>query len=202
MADSGNDSKAAIQAAMDRIRQGDANGGIVALDELIGRQLERYFKGKGVHPDDAEEMVWTLFARAARPEGGYRGDAPAEHWINTCKKHLVIDYWRSRATNEEDNEGALIDRGDDDPVSFFSNLAAVSVDLDFIECINRALEEFRRDYPERAAHIEWLVDGWSNEEIAEALNVRVGAARDRIYQTRRKLAPYAAPCVDGKERSK
>lgn len=206
MTDSSGEKKAAIQAAMDRIRSGDANGGIRALDRLIGRELERYFKSNGVLADHVEGMVWKLFAKAAQSasgEGGYRGDAPAEHWLNTCKKNLVIDYWRKRATNEEDTESDLTTVDEEGRnASIFDHIAAVSVDHDLIECLGRALEEFQRDFPERAAHIEWLVDHWSNKEIAKALGVKENAARDRIYQTRRKLEPYAAPCVERKERSK
>ena len=81
----------ALQAALNLVLNGKTNEGVKQLDDLIGRELERYFVRKGVPPEDAEEMVWELFLRAVKPGSGYRGDAPAEHWINTCKKRMVID---------------------------------------------------------------------------------------------------------------
>jgi len=179
-----------VQRALSRIAAGEVNKGIAELDRLIGRQLERYFERNGAKPEDAEELVWTFFTRASHPTSGYRADAPAMHWINTCKRRLMIDYWRKRKLNVVQPD--VDDDGEDrDP---FENIPAVCVDESVVDCIERAFAAFRAAYPKRALHLVWIIEEWSNEEIAEALGVGLGAARDRKYETRKKLDPFVAPC--------
>lgn len=183
----GQQSEQAVHEALQLIARGgaDRERGVLMLDQAMGRRLERYFLRHRVNPADAEELVWEVFYRATKE---FRGETRAIVWLWIIARNVLISHHRSR--NPE------IHLEDEDWDVLLNHRPAPGLPQWLRLCIERVLAAFERDFPERAEMVRMIVEEWSAREIAAYFGTSEGAARDRVYRTRLKLAPYLAQCED------
>lgn len=175
-----------IEQAVVAVRQGGAarERGVLQLDRLLGRRLERYFMHHKVRSEDAEELVWQVWLKVCTNE--LRDEGRAAVWIWVIARNLLISY--HRALRPE------VHFDDEDWQLLLERQAAVQAPGWLRLCIERALHRFGQDHPERGEMLRFLAEEWSAREIGAFLGCNEGAARDRLYRTRQKVAPYLAEC--------
>lgn len=168
---------------------------ISALFRDVRPRLHGYFR-KHVHKDEiAEELVMETFERVVKYIDGYRGDAPFDGWFWSIARNCLNDWFdAARRTpsgveldaQEQEVGDALLDRvlgGADDPEAR--------------TCVERALDAYEAEHPDRAETIRLVVvEGWDMEQLATYLKRTAGATREYLSQCRKKLEALLAPCME------
>ena len=168
-----------------RAREGDVDAfaDFIRLFErrvraLLGRLLD--------DERDVDEAAQDTFVQAWRNLDRYRGEAAPFTWLYRIAVNEALQRTRKRRfdTRSLDAVPGLeheIEAGTGGPLS--ADLEAESREvLSFVAARIRALPF---DY--RAPLVLRDVEGWTNEEVADALGVSVPAAKSRIHRARMQL---------------
>jgi RNA polymerase sigma factor (sigma-70 family) len=143
-------------------------------------QLYRYCRGLTGNDHDAQDAVQVTFTKAlvAMREG--RRNAPLRPWLYRIAHNESISVIRSRNSLLVDLPADLEARqGVTDNFEDRERMATLLADL--------------RELPERqrGALVMRELSGLSHEEIAEALQISVGAAKQSILEARRSIMEFA-----------
>ncbi len=177
------------RALVRRMRRGDS----AAIDEFcqtfFGR-LYRFALRRLERPEDAEEVVQTVIANAARRIETFRGDASLFAWLTSICRREIHRFGVSarRRAGTLSLDGAA----DDDPIGALADRLsaprgsepdAASERREIADLIRECLDRM----PERQAQVLIMkyVDGHSSREIAARLEVRDEAAQSLLARARR-----------------
>jgi RNA polymerase sigma factor (sigma-70 family) len=141
---------------------------------------------------DAEDLTQEVFVRVFKSLPTFR-PGTLEGWMHRITTNLFLDQARRRRRIRFD--ALPLDFGDKMPGLTPSPDTEVARDL-FDPDIEAALAELPPEY--RAAVVLCDVEGLSYEEIAQALDVKIGTVRSRIHRGRsmlRKSLMHRAPTV-------
>jgi RNA polymerase sigma factor (sigma-70 family) len=158
-----------------------ANKAIDQLYRANARQFLTYLRARGLSIQEAEDVVSQLFERLLKQRGKLSDVVHPRGYMWKMLKNCYMDYYRS-VTRQPDIVG-------DD-----SLLAAMSCNVDhdladYLECVSRVIERFRRQAELKAEAIDLAAfGGLDGKEIALALGKTYGAAREFLSQARKELA--------------
>lgn len=130
----------------------------------------------------AEDVAQESFVRAWRALDGFRHEAQFSTWLYRITVNTAITHKtrRSRkATTNLEDAPEVIDR------STSSDPAAMGDNLSLHEELRNALAEIPPD--QRQVVILKDVEGWSHREIADALDISVGATKVRLHRAHVRL---------------
>ena len=138
----------------------------------VGRVYSLAVRMAGV--EDAEDLVQEVFLRAWSKLGTFRGEAHFGTWLHRLAVNHILRRRATRCRREarrvpwEDVFSRL--------VAPRARASAEALDLE------RALERL----PARARHVFVLydVEGWSHEDVANALGVSVGTSKSQLHRAR------------------
>jgi RNA polymerase sigma-70 factor (ECF subfamily) len=133
------------------------------------------------NPHDAEDLTQEVFVRVFRSLHTYTPDN-FPGWLHRITTNLFLDKARRRSRLRFDALG-------DEAVERLS-MSAPSSDRDFTDAMFDAdIEQALTALPEefRAAVVLCDVEGLSYDEIAEALDIKLGTVRSRIHRGRKML---------------
>jgi len=167
----------------ERLAQAAGAGSERAFTTLFQRyhqQLYRYCRGLTGSDQDAQDALQTAFTKAliALREG--RRNAPLRPWLYRIAHNESISLIRGRSTAVADLPLELASaQGVSDSAEERERMAMLITDL--------------RELPEqqRGALVMRELSGLSHEEIAAALQVSAGAAKQSILEARRSLLEFA-----------
>ncbi|HEX6939748.1 MAG TPA: sigma-70 family RNA polymerase sigma factor [Longimicrobiales bacterium] len=174
---------------IERARYGDE----AAIRSLYERHAPRvYAVTRRLAGDDAlaEDWAQEAWVKAVRALPGFRGDAQFSTWLHRIAVNSALQGKRSRErrTRYEEPLPAAI------PVREAAGRTLLRLRLE------RALEQL----PEGMRRVLVLhdVEGYTHEEIAEALGVNVGTSKSQLFKARarmRELLAATAAAVNGGE---
>ena len=136
------------------------------------------------NPADAQDVAQETFIKAYRAIGNFRGDSAFYTWlyritVNTAKNHLLTK--KRRPSNDVDIDDAdFIENVGSLQVAETPENAMIADELKLLvhEAINSLSEDLK------AAIVLRELEGFSYEEIADALDCPVGTVRSRIFRAR------------------
>jgi RNA polymerase sigma factor (sigma-70 family) len=141
-------------------------------------------------PDDIAEVTQEVFVKLCRATPSSEQIAFPSAYLMATVRNCVIDHWRRKPpTTEASGLGS-----DDESVSeVLERLAGAtddSADLAGLrDCVQGVLQELGRSSPEGRLAIDLaVVNEFSGEELAAALGRTHGAARQFLYQVKKKVA--------------
>ena len=165
---------------LERARAGDLD----AFAELVTRTERRLRALLGRLLDDerdVEEAAQDTYVQAWRSLGRFRGDAEPFTWLyriavnealqRTRRKRLETRPLEQSGTNEPATAPTLVD-----------DTATGNERARFVAARLRALPA-----EQRAPVVLRDVEGWSNEEIADLLEISVAAVKSRVHRGRMQL---------------
>lgn len=186
--------------------QGSSSAQEMALQALYRKAAEfrRHFMFKGLPREAADDVVQDTIikifrgAKSFTGSGGF-GDASANAWMWNIAKNCLTDQLRK-------NKDAGTISLDDDTLSDATRVATeielslknphASAEQSASECVATGLEDFAADHPDRAKALEMQMDGESIASIAQRIGREsVNAAKQYLYECRKKLAPYIEHCT-------
>jgi len=153
----------------------------VAATELVRRHapaVARYLSAAGA-AEDVDDLVQEAFFRAFRRLDSYRGTAGFRTWVMAIGSNALKDLRRKEMRRPV---VALEDR---DVVDMGNDPHAATVERDLEQRLQRAVEKL--PLMQRDVFLLRAQQGMGYEDIAEALETSVGAARVHYHQAVKRL---------------
>ncbi len=169
-----------------RARQGDG----AAIRQLYARYSARvYAVVRRLAGDDAlaEDYAQEAWVRAIRALPSFRGDSAFTTWLHRIAVNSALhgQRWRTRRTNNEIPLPVAIDRGQpvDQPV------------------LRIELERALRRLPAGMRQVLVLhdVEGYTHDEIAEAMGITAGTSKSQLFKARAKMREMLSSSGESKE---
>ena len=172
-----------------------AERGLKGLFDLYAARLKGFFRHQGCSDEDAADLLQETFVKVVRAASSFRFDSQVSTWIWSIARNCLNDRWRSRREADSLDEMKESD-GDDWELSLGSSEPPHEL-LEMKNCVRQAFVEFAERHPDSAqATLLAAVEGWTMDELAQALGRTAGATREFVSQCRKKLRPYLARCRD------
>ena len=139
--------------------------------------------------EDARDVAQETFLKAYSALGRFRGDASFSTWIYRIGRNCSLDAIRSRKRTRTYSLDAPVDTGDGEVTRQVEGDLPVPDEVVLTQerqdVINSALAELPDHH--RAVIVMRDIEGFSYEEIAEVLEVRLGTVKSRLYRARTAL---------------
>ncbi len=178
------------QALIDRIKAGDYS----AFEELVGRFERKVYalalKLTG-NPDDAEEITQDVFLTIFQKLEGFRGESQLSSWIYRVTANAAFMKLRDRRKRGKVSYDESVEAADDAlpsvattwPQSDWSGTADVVMERGEL---GEKLKDAIAALPAKFKLIFLLKDvqGLSNEEIGDVVNMSVPAVKSRLHRAR------------------
>jgi RNA polymerase sigma-70 factor, ECF subfamily len=171
-----------------------------AFDELVRRYQDRVYRlccGILRHEDDAAEALQDAFLSAYRGLKGFKAESSFSTWLYRIATNASLMKYRRRREGHVSLEQSQGSDGETEPMQLpdrsaqplESLLAAESREV-MAESIRRLPEELRTVFVLRE------LEGLSNLEVGEALELSVPAVKSRLHRGRRFLRERMAGYFD------
>jgi RNA polymerase sigma-70 factor (ECF subfamily) len=180
------DDRELVEAA----RRGDP-AGRNAFRTLFERYHRRaYALAFGVlrHQDDALDVVQDAFIKAHKYLDKFEGNSSFYTWLYRIVMNLAIDHLRKhRRVRPVELDETRIDEGDDTllPKILGGNPGRALMDKEIRARIDQALDELSENH--RAVLVMRELEGFSYEEMAQAMGCSKGTIMSRLFHARRNM---------------
>lgn len=177
--------------AVAQAKGGDEDAFRVLVDRH-SRRIHRLAYRMTGRTEDAEDIVQETFVRAFRRLHRFEARANFSTWLYRIGMNCAIDHMRARRHRESAAPNETLDRLPPD-----GRLPSTE-DLVFAgeigERVQRALGALT--HQERAAFLMRHFEGYSINEICEALDLKANAAKHSIFRAVRKMRVALRPLLD------
>lgn len=152
------------------------------LDQLYGAAL-RYTRD----PDDAEDLVQEVFAKAFRAFHQFEQGTNLRAWLYRILHNSYINLYRKRQRRPQED---LKEEFED--FSLFESLAeaGISAEREVLDTFTaKEVKQALADLPEQFRVAVYLADveGFSYQEIAEIMDTPIGTVMSRLHRGRKSL---------------
>ena len=160
-----------------------------AFGQLVERYQHRLYHGL-LHAlgsaEDAQDIAQEAFVHAFEKLASFKGEAAFYSWLFRIALNASVSARRKTrrmaASVETRRDESGLEPADENPASEPSYAMDVS---DRQRLVRQALSELSDEF--RTALVLKEMDGMSNEEIAEVIEVPLGTVRSRIHRARLEL---------------
>jgi len=179
---------------VERLRKGDT----AALETLMDRYSPRLYRiahGITRNEADAQEVIQDVFVTVCRKIHGFEERAALGSWLYRVTANAALSKRRERRTDREVSlENDLPTYLPDghragDPAFLVADWSqtpeAVLLSEETRAILHRAIEDLPAQY--RAILVLRDVEGFSNDEVAEAVGESVAAVKSRLHRARMAL---------------
>ncbi len=192
-------------ALVEQLRRADA-GAVEALVGAYGDRVYRLAIRITGNPSDAEEVVQDTLWTVSRKIDSFRGAAAFGSWVYRITANAAYQKLRGRRSKRsevswEDLGPTFDDEGQhvEVTVDWSRRLKDPAIETELKSVLSTAIDELPMDH--RTALLLHDVEGLSNPEIAETLDVKLGTVKSRVHRARlflrRRLADYIGAEVAG-----
>ena len=138
-----------------------------------------------VGAQDAEDLAQEVFIRAAKAYDGFRHEAKIETWLYRIATHVAVDRLRGTALRRETMLGEELGEVAEDGREAGSTLEEKTLRRAANECIRNVIYGLPENY--RTPLILSELEGFTNCEIAEILEVSLDTVKIRLHRAKDKL---------------
>ena len=185
---------------VESLRRGDV-GGAEALVAAYGDRVYRLAIRITGNEQDAEEVVQDALWTAARKIGTFKGESAFGSWLYRIAANAAYQKLRGRQGKRhevswEDLGPSFDEQGHHvEPVGDWSaKVEEPALQAELRAVLTSAINDLPGDY--RTAFVLRDVEGLSNPEIAETLNISLPAVKSRVHRSRlflrERLTKYLA----------
>ena len=177
------------KAAVERARAGDESAFevlVTAHERLVYTLAYQRLRSE----EDARDAAQETFVKAWLSLPGFRGESRFSVWLCRIANNVCTDIQRKRTlpavslSGGEDGEGELAV-----PDERWSPEAALEK-KELRRALRQGIEALPDDYRQALTLRE--LGGLSYDEIAETLDIDIGAVKSRLFRARRKLCEFLA----------
>lgn len=177
---------AVIQAVLD----GDINA-----YELLVKEYEKNVYNLALrmvgNSEDAADMSQEAFIKAYNSLTSFRGDSKFSVWLYRIVSNVCLDYLRSRGRRQTVSLSAENDDGEDVEIDIADETQSPERLLDrrlTRDAVRRGLAALPPEH--RQILLLREIQGLSYDEIADALGIKAGTVKSRIFRARKKLCAF------------
>ena len=138
-----------------------------------------------VGAQDAEDLAQEVFIRAAKAYDGFRHEAKIETWLYRIATHVAVDRLRGTALRRETMLGEELGEVAEDGREAGSTLEEKTLRRAANECIRNVIYGLPENY--RTPLILSELEGFTNREIAEILDVSLDTVKIRLHRAKEQL---------------
>ena len=191
-------------ALVEQLRRADA-GAAEALVRAYGDRVYRLALRITGNAADAEEVVQDTLWTVTRKIDTFRGTAAFGSWVYRITANAAYQKLRGRRSQRhevswEDVAPAFDEKGRhvEVTVDWSRRLKDPAIEGELKSMLGDAIDALPADY--RTAFLLHDVEGLSNPEIAQTLQVRLGTVKSRVHRARlflrRRLADYMGASLE------
>ena len=147
-------------------------------------RILRYLK-RMVGVQDAEDLAQEVFIRAAKAYDDFRHEAKIETWLYRIATHVAVDRLRGTASRRETLLGQELGEVAADGREAVSTLEEKTLRRAANECIRNVIYGLPENY--RTPLILSELEGFTNREIAEILDVSLDTVKIRLHRAKEQL---------------
>ena len=161
--------------------------GIAEFDRIYAEHHARILRylTRMVGAQDAEDLAQEVFIRAARSYDDFRHEAKIETWLYRIATHVAVDRLRGTASRRETLLGQELDEVAADGQESVSSLEEKTLRRAANECIRNVIYGLPENY--RTPLILSELEGFTNREIAEILDVSLDTVKIRLHRAKEQL---------------
>ena len=137
----------------------------------------------GAH--DAEDLTQEVFIRGAKAYEGFRHEAKIETWLYRIATHVAVDRLRGTALRRETMLGEELGEVAEDGREAGSTLEEKTLRRAANECIRNVIYGLPENY--RTPLILSELEGFTNREIAEIMDVSLDTVKIRLHRAKEQL---------------
>ena len=162
-------------------------GGTAELDRIYAEHHARILRylTRMVGVQDAEDLAQEVFIRAAKAYDDFRHEAKIETWLYRIATHVAVDRLRGTASRRETLLGQELDEVAADGRETGSTLEEKTLRRAANECIRNVIYGLPENY--RTPLILSELEGFTNREIAEILDVSLDTVKIRLHRAKEQL---------------
>lgn len=143
-----------------------------------------------VGQNNAEDTAQEVFDKINRGLEGFQGKSKLSSWVYRIATNTAIDKTRSAIYKREREQVAIEDGTDNGSKGVMEGKKVLSTDQLVIQkemgdCINEYIDTLPSDY--KTVIVLSELEGLTNNEIAEILNISVNNVKVRLHRARAKL---------------
>ena len=138
-----------------------------------------------VGAQDAEDLAQEVFIRAAKAYDGFRHEAKIETWLYRIATHVAVDRLRGTASRRETLLGQELGEVAADGREVVSTLEEKTLRRAANECIRNVIYGLPENY--RTPLILSELEGFTNREIAEIMDVSLDTVKIRLHRAKEQL---------------
>ena len=167
-------------------------GSMLAFEELIGRYESKVFNlamRLTRNQEDSEEVLQDVFSTLYKKIAGFEGKSQFSSWLY----RIVVNASFMKLRKRKQQSTVFIDDlaptvkqhyMDNDP-TFVLRSDSIALNRELREILSGAIGRLPEQY--RAVFILRDVDGLSNQEVGEILNLSIPAVKSRLHRSRLML---------------
>ena len=161
--------------------------GIAEFDRIYAEHHARILRylTRMVGAQDAEDLAQEVFIRAARSYDDFRHEAKIETWLYRIATHVAVDRLRGTASRRETLLGQELDEVAADGRETGSTLEEKTLRRAANECIRNVIYGLPENY--RTPLILSELEGFTNREIAEIMDVSLDTVKIRLHRAKEQL---------------
>jgi len=143
-----------------------------------------------VGPHDAEDVAQDVFDKVSRRVKDFRGDSKLSTWIYRIATNTAIDRLRSAAYRHSSNHVPIEEAtGNEDQSAWATQRPAATnqtlIRKEMSECVLEFVDKLPPDY--RTVIVLSELEGLTNKEISEIIEISIDNAKIRLHRARAKL---------------
>lgn len=167
-------------------------GSMEAFEELLERYESKIYNLAmrfTRNQEDAEEVLQDVFTTLYQKLDGFKGNSAFSSWLYRIIVNAAFMKLRKRKQNNtvaiEDLAPAVKQQCLDRELSFCNRSDVLSINREMRDIIESALNKLPDQY--RAVFVLRDVDGLSNQEVSEILDLSIPAVKSRLHRSRLML---------------
>jgi RNA polymerase sigma-70 factor, ECF subfamily len=150
----------------------------------LAEPLRRFVRKRVNHSHDADDIVQDVMLKALANVQSIPPDERLAAWMFRTARNAIIDRYRSRKSQSLADEPAD-DRDDTDESNVVNELAS---------CLRCMVDRMDAPYAEALNLAD--VQGQSQQQIADRMNISLSGAKSRVQRARQQLQSMFAACCD------
>lgn len=159
----------------------------VSIDQVwddFTAQLRRFIAGRIQNEADADDILQEVFIKIHRSIDRLEDQSKLQAWVYQIARNAIIDYYR-KSEQAVEAPGEL-------PEVLTEGSSEEEVEAEVATWLQPMMEELPEKYRE-ALHLT-EIQGLTQKEMAERLNISLSGAKSRVQRAREKLKGVLLEC--------
>ena len=188
-----------LQSEERLIREKGAN----ELYKILYQPLMVFYRQRKLDKFESEEVILSSLLKICIKIDTIKQPKKFRAWCWTIARNTLLDHFRKYKKYKNDVTEVSIDHlsGEEyskvDKIEIVTRVNKEKEKKDTDQCVQLGLQEFAKGMPERAFVIQMKLDNLTNLKISEKIGRTLGATKEYVSQSYKKLGPFIKHCEEG-----